>query len=106
MMRFTLPAAVDRLALVGSAMSRKLGRLPKRDAASESIRQVLDLARDLDLPVGLKQLGVPKDDLQSLSETISKELQHLYGLSTYLPRKLTLQNVTALLNAAWEGRIE
>jgi len=48
------------------------------------------------MPISLKEVGVPKEDLKSLAEYIVNERQYLYNLGAFNPRKLTLENVKQL----------
>jgi len=60
---------------------------------------------ELDLPISLKELNVPKNDLEAISDVIIKQHQELYGLPTYSPRKPSPENILRFLDEMWEGGI-
>lgn len=105
-MEYNFPLLVDKLANVATIMGEDTTCLTKRDASFKSIEATLRLMEDIDMPISLKEVGVPKEDLKSLAEYIVNERQYLYNLGAFNPRKLTLQNVKQLLEKMWEGRIE
>jgi alcohol dehydrogenase class IV len=105
-MEYNFPLLVDKLANVATIMGEDTTGLTKRDASFKSIEATLRLMEDIDMPISLKEVGVPKEDLKPLAKYIVNERQHLYNLGAFNPRKLTLQNVEQLLEKMWEGRIE
>ncbi len=80
--------------------------MTKRDASLKSIDATLRLMEDVDMPISLREVGVPEEDLKALAEYIINERQYLYNLSTFNPRRLTLENVRQLLEKMWKGIIE
>jgi alcohol dehydrogenase class IV len=105
-MEYNFPLLIDKLTNVAITMGEETTGLTKRDASFKSIEATLKLMEDIDMPISLKEVGVPKEDLKSLAEYIVNERQYLYDLGTFNPRKLTSQNVKQLLEKMWEGRIE
>jgi alcohol dehydrogenase class IV len=105
-MEYNYPLLIDKLAMVSTAMGEDTGDMTKRDAAYKSIEATLRLMEDIDTPISLKEVGVPREDLKPLAEYVVTERQHMYDLKTFNPRKLTLENVTQLLQKMWEGRIQ
>ncbi|MEM1515468.1 MAG: iron-containing alcohol dehydrogenase [Candidatus Bathyarchaeia archaeon] len=105
MMEYNLPACIERLAMVASYMGLDVHGLPLRKAAIEAIKFVKELVEDLELPISLKDVGVPKEDIPKIADYIMEERQHYYYLQTYNPRKPTKENITELLEKMYEGRI-
>lgn len=105
MMDFNLPACIDRLAMVAEYMGLDVHGLSKRDAALMAVEATRDLVRDLELPVTLKEVNFPKGDIPKFAKYLVEERQSYYYLQTYNPRKLTMENVTELLEKMYEGRI-
>lgn len=101
---YNLPLLVDKLTFVARAMGEDIVGLTKREAAFKSIEATLKLMEDVDIPKSLREVGVPKEDLKSLAKYIINERQYLYDLSTFNPRRPTLENVEELLEKMWEGR--
>lgn len=106
-MEFNLPASLERLALIASALGEKVQGLSLREAAAKSVDATVRLVEDIELPTCLKELSVPKEDLPKIAEYIVKESQYwpLYDIPTFNPRKLTAKNITDFLIRMWEGRI-
>jgi hypothetical protein len=54
--------------------------------------------QDIDLPTSLEEVGTfPQKDIPGFAKYIVEERQHLYDLEHYNPRKLTLENISKLL---------
>ena len=104
-MHYNMPASIDRLALVAEAMGLDIHGLEKRDMALMAIQATRDLLKDLELPVSLKELGFPKNDIPKIAKYIVEERQFPYSLHLYNPRRLTIENVTALLENIYEGQL-
>ena len=105
-MEYNFPLLVDKLAMVAAVMGEDTASVAKRVASFKSIEATLRLMGDIDMPISLKEVGVPKEDLKPLAKYIMNERQYLYNLSAFNPRKPTLENVTQLLEKMWEGTIE
>lgn len=105
-MEYNSPLLIDKLAMVTTAMGEETGGMTKRDASYKSIEATLRLMDDIDTPISLKEVGVPREDLKRLAEYVVNERQHMYNLKAFNPRRLTLENVTQLLEKMWEGRIQ
>jgi len=105
MMDYNMPACIERLAMVAETMGLEVHGLPKRDAALMAVQATRDLVKDLELPTSLKEVNFPKGDIPKYAKYIVEERQSYYYLQAYNPRKLTLENVTELLEKTYEGRI-
>lgn len=104
-MEYNLPMLEDKLPSLATLAGENVTGLTERQASFKSINAVLKLMKDVDLPVSLKEVGIPKEDLKHLAEYIVNERQFLYDLKTFNPTKPTLENVTELLEKMWSGRI-
>ena len=100
MMEFNLPAARGKLALVASAMGEDTRDLSPNEAAALAIRAVLELMKDIDLPMSLKEV-TSKIDAPALSEIMFNR-RRFYATN---PRKLTQENCLNVLENIWEGRV-
>ncbi len=105
-MEYNLPLLIDKLATVATVLGEDTIGLNKRDASFKSIDATLELMEDIDMPTSLKEVGVPQEDLETLAGYITNERQYMYNLSTFNPRKLTLENVRQLLQKMWKGIVE
>jgi len=104
-MDYNMPACIDRLAMVAEYMGLDVHGLSKRDAALMAVQATRDLVDDLELPTSLKELNFPKSDIQKFSKYVVEERQSYYCLQTYNPRRLTIENVTELIENMYDGRI-
>jgi len=105
MMDYLMPACIERLALVAEYMGLDVHSLSKRNAAIMAVRAARDLVKDLELPVSLKEIGFSKGDIPKYAKYLVEERQSYYFLQIYNPRRLTMENVTELLEKMYEGRI-
>ncbi|MGQ9787724.1 MAG: iron-containing alcohol dehydrogenase [Candidatus Hadarchaeaceae archaeon] len=76
-----------------------------RKRAYQVVEGLKDLLLDLNMPISLKELNVPRENLEELATFIAKEQQYNYGLPDINPAVITLENTKALLNDIWEGNI-
>ncbi len=63
----------------------------------EAAAAIFDLARGIGAPQSLRQFGLAKADLHAVATEVASRAPHN-------PRPITIENMTALLTDAWEGR--
>jgi alcohol dehydrogenase class IV len=103
-MEFNLPACTKRLAEIANVMDEDVSGGSIHDNAIESVKAVRRLMRDVELPTSLKEIGTfPKEDIQDFARYLVEERQYMYDLEHYNPRRLTLENITELLEVMWKG---
>jgi len=102
MMEYNLPARTEKLALIASHLGEDTCGLSVREAAQKAIKAVRTLVEDVELPKSLKEVNIPRTDIQKIAKLIIKEQEHWF-LPDLNPRKLTMENVTALIEKMWEG---
>jgi alcohol dehydrogenase class IV len=106
MLDFNLNACAGKVSSFAEAVgARRWGR-SERETAKLLPQSILQLMKDLELPTTLKQVNFPKGDLESFGEYIVKQRQYIYNLPKYNPRKLSLENISSLLNDMYEGALE
>ncbi len=71
-MEFNLPAAERQFALLAGQMGEPVGGLPPRAAGALAVEAVIELCRDIGIPVSLSELGVPRSDMSALVESALK----------------------------------
>ncbi len=104
-LEFNLPACVEKIARIAHVAGLDVYGLSPREAANAVICEIVNLLRDMELPISLKEWGVPKKELPEFAEYIVNERQYIYGLPTFNPRKLTKENTLALMERMYEGII-
>lgn len=94
--RFNLIARTDRFARVAVALGANVDGLAPLDAAEQAVQAILQLARAVGIPKGLRDLGVKEADFPRLSENAMHDACMLTN-----PRKATLADVGAMFAAAF-----
>ncbi len=99
-MKFYVPAAADKLALIAKAVGEDVEGLSVRQAARKAIKAVKMLANDLSIPHSLKDVGVPKDRVPALAKICFNQWPRPNS-----PIKLTKEVVLKVFEEMWEGRL-
>jgi len=99
-MKFYVPAAADKLALIVKATGEDVEGLSTRQAATKAVKAVKILADDLGIPSSLKDVGVPKNRVPALAEICF----NLWPRPNS-PIKLTKEAVLKVFEEMWEGRL-
>lgn len=101
-MEFSLPAAVDRLALIASeGYGVDIRGMSMREAAFKAVESTAGLIKDLGLRTSLKEWNVPKEDIPELVDWFMASC----APSNPDRRPYTKENVTGLFTRMWEGKI-
>ena len=103
---YNLPASTDALAMVAKLIGQKTRGLSEREVACKAVKAAKALLEDIELPLSLGEVDVPRDDLDEIARLIVEERQFPYQLPSINPRKLTMKNVTDLLKRMWNGEFE
>lgn len=102
--RFNLPAAQEKVASMLQYMSSQTVT-----GIAERAKKVLDLittlVRDLDVSLALKDYGVSKEELREVAKFIAKEQQANYALPSLNPAPVNEENMVALFDDMWNGKI-
>jgi alcohol dehydrogenase class IV len=106
MLDFNMPACVEKIASFAALTGVPQDAQSVREVASKVPKAILQLMRDVELPTTLKQVNFPKSDLESLAKYIVENRQYVYNLPRYNPRRLTLENITNLLQDMYDGSLE
>lgn len=71
--RFNLIANPKRFADIAVAMGENIDGLSVRDAADKAIAAIEKLSADINIPAGLKELGVKEKDIKTMAENAMKD---------------------------------
>jgi alcohol dehydrogenase class IV len=96
-LRFNLPACVERYADVALALGAPPGATP-RQTAERGVERLAELSRACGIPPGLKAVGIPRAALPALAEaamTVTRLLKNN-------PRVLTAADAEAIYTAAYD----
>lgn len=97
-MEFYLSTIPEKLALVAIAMDESAIELEAEKAAKEAVHIVRRLVEDLNIPLSLKEVGVPEEKLSILAELCIKEWPRPNS-----PRPLTKEAVLEVFQRMWRG---
>jgi len=97
-MEFYLSTTPERLALVAIAINESAIRLEAKEAAKEAVLIVRKLVEDLNIPLSLKEVGVPEEKLSMLAELCVKDWPRPNS-----PRPLTKEAVLEVFERMWRG---
>lgn len=91
-MKFNLPVAAERYAEIAAAMGIPVAGLSTREAAGKAIARVEDMRRQLEVPKGLRDIGVGEADIPRIAEETFRS-----GSTTANPRSVTYEDVVEFL---------
>jgi len=97
-MEFYLSTTPERLALVAITMDESAVSLEAGKAAKEAVHIVRRLIEDLDIPLSLKEIGVPEEKLSMLAELCVEDWPRPNS-----PRPLTKESVLEVFQRMWRG---
>ena len=97
-MGFYLSTTPERLGLIAIAMDESAIRLEAEEAAKEAVRIVRKLVEDLNIPLSLKEVGVPEEKLSTLAELCVEDWPRPNS-----PRPLTIEAVLEVFRRMWRG---
>lgn len=103
-MQFNMPNCEEKLGLIAAALGKDISGLSKRASAQAAVRAVFELLEDLNLPLTLKDAGVPENDLLGIADYMVNERQFMYDLASYNPVRLTLDNTRELMYDMYSGK--
>ena len=92
-----LPANLPRYAVIAQMLGEKIEGLSLREAAERGVEAVKTLAMDINIPLHLQDLGVPREALEEMA-VATMDVTRLLANN---PKKLTLDDVRAIWENAW-----
>ena len=96
-MRFNLPGAVEKFAVVAETMGESVDDLSLREAADLAVEAVEELIEDCDMNISLEELGVGEEDFSELAKvamTVARPLENN-------PRKVTVEDAIEIYEEAY-----
>jgi alcohol dehydrogenase class IV len=95
-MEFNLIGNIPKFIEIAKAMHQDVHTIDRMEAAQRSVDAVRNLLVDLNIPLRLRDAGVPEDGIPVLAEDSMKSGNVLLN-----PRKTTLEDVTEIFKAAY-----
>jgi len=96
-MECNLPANLPRYAVIAQMLGEEIEGLSLREAAERGVEAVKTLAMDINIPLHLQALGVPREALEGMA-VATMDVTRLLANN---PKKLTLADVRAIWENAW-----
>jgi alcohol dehydrogenase len=96
-MRYNLPGAMEKFAIVAEAMGEVIDDLSIREAADQAVEAVEALIVDCDMDIPLEALGIKKEDFPDLAKaamTVARPLENN-------PRKVTVKDAVDIYSEAY-----
>jgi alcohol dehydrogenase len=92
-----MSADFPKYAIVAGMLGVKTEGISQEEAARRGVKAAQDLAKDIGIPIHLRDVGVPRDALKKMAD----ETMEATGFLNNNPRKLTLNDVMGILEKAW-----
>jgi alcohol dehydrogenase class IV len=96
-MQANLQSNLPKYAVVAQMLGVKTQGLSQQEAAQQAVAAVKDLIADTDVPLRLRDLGVPQDTLEEMA-VATMEISRLLEVN---PKQLTLDDVRQIWISAW-----
>lgn len=93
--KYNMEVASDRLKEVALAMELDVKDMPAIEAANKAIEAIKDLSQSINIPSGLKELGVKESDFNTLAENALKD-----ACGTTNPRQGSKEDIIEILKSA------
>ncbi len=94
--RFNLTANPEKFVDIAQAMGKEVHGLTTEEASQLAIEAMNELARKVNIPATLAELGVNQGDIDKLSESTLNDVCCLTN-----PRQATKQEIAEIFQAAW-----
>jgi alcohol dehydrogenase class IV len=94
-MRFNMISSFEKYAAIAEAMGVDVSRLTARDAAEQAIEKVQELTRDVGIPTGLSELGLPQEVIPELSKNAMNDACFITN-----PRDVDVDGIMSIFNQA------
>ncbi len=98
-MRFNLVSSMDKYIEIAKAMGAKVDRMTPREAAEKAISMVEELARDVKIPSGLAELGLPEEVIPELSKNAVKDACFITN-----PRDADVEDIAEIFYSALQKK--
>lgn len=93
--KYNMEVAADRLKGVALAMELDVAEMSAMDAANAAIEAIKTLSKNVNIPSGLRELGVKESDFDTLATNALKD-----ACGTTNPRQGSKEDIIAILTAA------
>ncbi|MEM2544352.1 MAG: iron-containing alcohol dehydrogenase [Nitrososphaerota archaeon] len=102
-MEYNLQERVEELKDIAFYLGINVGGLDDVKAARMAVRAVVDLMREVELPLSLREVGIPKDAIPKLADILVSKYQRLLVNN---PREVNYEDAKRIFEKMWEGELE
>jgi alcohol dehydrogenase class IV len=99
-MAFNLPVIENRLALIARAMGGRIESLTARESGQNAVDAVFNLTRDVEMPVGLMEIGFKHEEVPKMAEVCITRYPRANN-----PRPMSKEECLNLFESMWEGKV-
>jgi alcohol dehydrogenase class IV len=99
-MAFNLPVIENRLALIARAMGGRIESLTARESGQNAVDAVFNLTRDVEMPVGLMEIGFKHEEVPKMAEVCITRYPRANN-----PRPMCQEECLNLFESMWEGKV-
>ena len=100
-LEYNYPGNMDKFSVLNQAMGSGITVSSKRDMAASAVRAVLDLSRDIGVPLTLKELDIPEEAIPEMAEAAIKVARPIMNN----PRLMSVEVIEDIYRRAFEGKI-
>lgn len=95
-MEYNFLACQDKYVEIANALGVETNKLSKREAALMAIEEIRNLAKDVGVPLKLRQLDIPADSLELMANMAINDICLVTN-----PRDVNPENLLEILRTAW-----
>lgn len=96
-MEYNVVSRMEKFVKIAEALGEKVEGLSLRDAAFKAIDAMVNIAKDIGVPMRLRDVNIPKDAIPKMAAAAINETR----LLSQNPRVLTLKDIEDIYNKAW-----
>ncbi|MCS7234291.1 MAG: iron-containing alcohol dehydrogenase, partial [Synergistetes bacterium] len=96
-MEYNVVSRLEKFVKIAQALGEKVEGLSLRDAAFKAIDAMVKIAKDIGVPMRLRDVNIPKEAIPGMAAAAINETR----LLSQNPRVLTLKDIEDIYNKAW-----
>jgi len=102
-MEYNMQVRADALRDVAASFGLNVWGLDDLEAAKMAVRATANLIKNVELPISLKEMGIPREAVPELANVLVSKYQRLLNNN---PCEVTYEDANRIFMRMWEGRLE
>jgi alcohol dehydrogenase class IV len=102
-MEYNMQVRADALRDVAVSFGLNVWGLDDLEAAKMAVRATANLIKNVELPISLKEMGIPREAVPELANVLVSKYQRLLNNN---PCEVTYEDANRIFMRMWEGRLE